>query len=116
MGQKYLIPYALYRSYNLFSPRKAADNGVDATDLKLFWTGIQNMWEEDRSTARGMMGHCRTYIFSHDSEMGNAPAQKLFRLVKVRLGEDVDVPREDEDYDITVDEENLPPGVTLTVL
>lgn len=116
IGQKYLIPYALYRSYNFYSPRKAADNGVDSTDLKLMWTGIQNMWEEDRSAARGWMSHCRTYIFSHDSQMGNAPAQKLFRLVKVRLGEDADVPREDEDYEITVDEGNRPPGVTLTVL
>lgn len=51
-------------------------------------------------------------VFRHDSELGNAPAYKLFDLVKVERKPEVVTPRAYSDYTVTVTEDNLPSGVT----
>ena len=53
-------------------------------------------------------------VFKHDSELGCAPAHKLFELVTVQRKEGTDAPRAYSDYAVTVDESRLPTGVTCT--
>jgi CRISPR-associated protein Csd2 len=121
MGRKALLPYGLYRGHGFFNPSLAkGDNGTGFTseDLAAFWDALQNMWDLDRSAARGLMACRGILIFTHDNPLGSAPAHKLFDLVSIHKREGVTAPRAFGDYSVTVDREALAafPGVTLTEL
>lgn len=115
MGRKALVPYALYRAYGFFNPHFARQTGVTEEDLGLFWEALQKMWDLDRSASRGLLACRGLYVFSHDSSLGNAPAHRLFELVQV-VSSMVKAPRAFKDYQVTVHEDAVPAGVTLTVL
>ncbi len=112
MGRKFTIPYGLYVSHGFVSAPLAAQTGFSEDDLNLFWEALANMFEHDRSAARGEMATRGLYVFEHESRLGNAPAHELFRHIKPKLNEGVTAPRSFDDYTVTVDE-NMPPGVTL---
>jgi CRISPR-associated protein Csd2 len=116
MGRKALVPYGLYRGYGFFNPHFAEQTGADEEDLGLFWQALQNMWDLDRSSSRGLMACQGLYIFTHESRLGNAPAQRLFERVEVRRRGEVEAPRAFRDYEVEVDSASLPEGVTLTRL
>ena len=113
MGRKHIVPYGLYRveghvSANL--ARKTTHFSED--DLELLWKAIINMFENDHSAARGEMSVRELIVFKHDSELGNAPAYRLFERIHVRKKDPNQVPRAYGDYEVTVDVDNLPQGVT----
>ena len=113
MGRKYIVPYGLYRAEGYISANLARKTtGFSEADLELLWQAILNMFELDHSAARGKMSVRELIVFRHDSELGNAPAYKLFDLVKAQRNPDVVSPRAFSDYQISVDEEKLPTGVT----
>ena len=113
MGRKYIVPYGLYRAEGYISANLARKTtGFSEDDLELLWQAILNMFELDHSAARGNMAVRELIVFKHDSELGNAPAYKLFDLVKTSRNEGVTAPRAYSDYTVTVDEANLPEGVT----
>ena len=115
MGRKYIVPYGLYRAEGYISANLARKTtGFSEDDLELLWQAILNMFELDRSAARGKMAVRQLIVFRHDSELGNAPAWKLFELVKAEKNPGVVAPRAYSDYTLSVDEENLPDGVTCT--
>ena len=115
MGRKYIVPYALYRCEGYVSANLARKTtGFSHEDLELLWQAILNMFEYDRSAARGKMAVRELIVFKHDSELGSAPAHKLFDLVKVQKNEGVDTPHGYSDYTVAVDESRLPDGVTCT--
>ncbi len=116
MGRKPLVPYGLYRAYGFFNAHFAKQTGADGEDLTLFWQALANMWDHDRSAARGMMACRGLYVFSHESSLGNAPAHKLFERVHVAKKASVEAPRAFHDYTVEVDRAGLPEGVTLTAL
>ena len=112
MGRKHIVPYALYRAEGFVSANLARKTtGFSEDDLKLLWQAILNMFENDRSAARGKMAVRELIVFKHDSELGNAPSYKLFDAVTVSKNDGVDVPRCYRDYTVTVDE-HIPEGVT----
>lgn len=114
MGRKYIVPYGLYRCEGYVSANLARKTtGFSEEDLRLLWEAILNMFETDRSAARGNMAVRELIVFRHDSELGNAPAWKLFETVKVSRREEVDVARKYSDYEVTVDEASVPSGVTV---
>lgn len=120
IGRKTLVPYGLYVGYGFYSPHLGTGNqgtGVTEADLRLFWDALVNMWAFDRSASRGMMTPRGLYIFTHERKLGNAPAHKLFDLVrcelKPKLKEKNENPRKFSDYEVSVDHKNLPEGVTL---
>ena len=116
MGRKHIVPYGLYRAEGFVSANLARKTtGFTEEDLELLWQAILNMFENDRSAARGIMAVRRLIIFRHESELGEAPAWKLFELVKAQRCEGVTTPRDFSDYEVTVDEANLPEGVTCEV-
>lgn len=111
MGRKYIVPYGLYRAEGYISANLARKvTGFSEDDLNLLWQAILNMFENDRSAARGKMAVRELIIFKHDSELGNAPAYKLFEAVKAERKPDVTVPRAYSDYIVTV-ADTLPEGV-----
>ena len=115
MGRKFVIPYGLYRCEGYISANLARKvTGFTEEDLSLLWEAILNMFEHDHSAARGKMAVRELIIFKHDSELGNAPAWKLFEAVQVRRkdGNAVLPARSFQEYEILVDEEHLPQGVT----
>ena len=116
MGRKYIVPYGLYRCEGFVSANLARKTtGFSEEDLTLLWQAIINMFEFDRSAARGKMAVRELIVFKHDSEFGNAPAHKLFDLVKVARKNDNGLPaRAYTDYEVSVNEDALPSGVTCT--
>ena len=114
MGRKYILPYALYRCEGYVSANLARKTtGFSEEDLSLLWNAIINMFENDHAAARGKMAVRELIVFKHDSELGNAPAHKLFELVKVERDTSVTAPRSYSDYTVTVNEAAVPGGVTL---
>ncbi len=112
MGRKYVVPYALYRCEGYVSANLARKvTGFSEDDLELLWQAILNMFENDRSAARGKMAVRELIVFRHDCELGCAPAWKLFDAVKVERKPDVLAPRAYSDYAVSVDESALPAGV-----
>ena len=113
MGRKYIVPYALYRAEGYVSANLARKvTGFSEEDLELLWQAILGMFEFDRAAARGKMAVRELIIFRHDTELGCAPAWKLFDAVSVTRKENVISPRCYGDYTVTVDIDNLPSGVT----
>lgn len=112
MGRKFTVPYALYRCQGFISAPLAAQTGFSEEDLELFWQSLVNMFEHDRSAARGQMSARKLIVFKHDSKMGNAPAHHLFDLVSAEAAE---TPvRSFDHYNICVPtQENMPQGVTV---
>lgn len=113
MGRKHTVPYGLYVAHGFVSAHLAAQTGFSNDDLELFWEALTNMFEHDRSAARGEMSTRGLYLFRHDSPLGNAPAYSLFKRIQPRLRDGIAVPRDFEDYGIHVDAGDLPTGVTL---
>ena len=111
MGRKHIVPYALYRAEGYVSANLARKTtGFSEDDLQLLWQAILNMFENDHSAARGKMAVRELIVFKHDSELGNAPAYKLFEKVQVKRVEGVEVPRQYGDYNVSVSDD-LPEGV-----
>ena len=115
MGRKYIVPYGLYRCEGYISANLARKTtGFSEEDLSLLWEAILNMFEHDHSAARGKMAVRELIVFRHSSELGCAPAWKLFDAVTVsRKDPDSTAPaRSYQDYTVSVDETALPAGVT----
>lgn len=114
-GRKATVPYGLYICHGFVSANLARQTGFSEEDLDLFWEALKNMFEVDRSAARGLMSAQKLIVFKHDSELGNAPANKLFDLVKVeKVCEGA--PRSFSDYLVTVDKQHVPENVTVEEL
>lgn len=112
MGRKYIVPYGLYRCEGYISANLARKTtGFSEEDLELLWQAILNMFENDHSASRGKMAVRELIVFKHDSELGNAPAYKLFDTVCVEKNDGVAVPRAYTDYTVRVNEDALPAGV-----
>lgn len=115
MGKKNIVPYGLYKAEGYISALLAQKvTGFNENDIELLWTAILNMFEHDRSAARGKMALRKLIVFKHDSALGNAPANELFERVRVTRKEDVEVARSYDDYIVSIDE-NMPEGVTLEI-
>ena len=113
MGRKHTVPYGVYVAHGFVSSFLAKQTGFGEEDLELLWQALEQMFEHDRSAARGEMATRGLYVFKHDSELGNAHAHALFDRIKVARKADVDVARSFADYEVSIDEANLPSGVTL---
>jgi CRISPR-associated protein Csd2 len=114
MGRKHIVPYGLYRQEGFVSANLAQKiTGFSDNDLELLWTAIINMFEFDRSAARGKMSLRKLVVFRHESAFGNAPAQKLFDSVSVKRKDGVDVPRSFGDYDVNVNDKEVPDGIEV---
>ena len=112
MGRKYIVPYALYRAEGYVSANLARKTtGFSEDDLQLLWEAILNMFENDHSAARGKMAVRELIVFKHSSELGNAPAYKLFDAVTVQRKDPTTPARGYRDYAVTVSDA-LPEGVT----
>ncbi|MGN0029095.1 MAG: type I-C CRISPR-associated protein Cas7/Csd2 [Marinilabiliaceae bacterium] len=116
MGRKATVPYGLYVAHGFISANLAKQTGFSEEDLNIFLEALRNMFDVDRSAARGLMSAQKLIVFRHESELGNAPANKLFDLVKVTRRSGVSTPRSFADYEVTVDSASLPENVEIEEL
>ena len=114
MGRKATVPYGLYVCHGFISANLAKQTGFSEEDLEIFFDALKNMFDVDRSAARGLMSAQKLIVFKHDSVLGNAPANKLFDLVKVEKNCD-GVARSFSDYQVTINE-NPYDGVSIEEL
>lgn len=113
MGRKHIVPYALYRVEGFISAKLAEKTGFNSEDLELLWESLINMYDHDRSAARGKMATRKLIIFEHDSILGSAPAYKLFELVQVKIKDPSRPARAYGDYLVSIDNAGVPAGVKL---
>ena len=114
MGRKATVPYGLYVCHGFISANLAKQTGFSEEDLELFFDALKNMFDVDRSAARGLMSAQKLIVFRHDSFLGNAPANKLFDLVQIDKKTD-GAPRSFKDYEVIVASE-IPSGVKVEEL
>lgn len=114
IGRKFIVPYALYQVEGFVSANLARKvTGFSEDDLEILWKSIVNMFEHDRSAARGKMAVRKLIIFKHASELGEAPAHKLFESISVKRKEGVDVARAYEDYLVVMKKDKIPANVEV---
>ncbi|MBC8438759.1 MAG: type I-C CRISPR-associated protein Cas7/Csd2 [Deltaproteobacteria bacterium] len=113
MGRKNTVPYGVYVSYGFISPHLAAQTKFNENDLDLFWNSLVNMFEHDRSAARGLMSTQKLVVFKHDSALGNAPAYSLFDRISIKRKDETRPARSFHDYDFEINGAGLPQGVTI---
>ena len=113
MGRKEIVPYGLYRAHGFISPQLAAQTKFSQNDLGILWSALGNMFDFDRSAARGEMTTRELVIFEHQSPLGNAQAHRLFERVTVSRRDESRPPRAYGDYVVSVDEQALPAGITV---
>lgn len=113
MGRKHTVPYGLYVAHGFVSAHLGAQTDFSDADLDLLWESLANMFEHDRSAARGEMATRGLYVFKHESQLGNAPAHDLFARIQPKLKEGIMVPRNFDDYSVSVNVADLPQGVEL---
>ena len=113
MGRKATVPYGLYRVHGFINANLANQTGFEEEDLKLLWDALINMFDNDRSAARGLMSARKLIVFKHDSKLGNAPANLLFDRVTVSKKPEVSSPRSFADYTVEVNKEGLPSGISI---
>lgn len=112
MGRKFTIPYGLYVAHGFVSAHLAEQTGFGDQDMNLLLEALANMFEHDRSAARGEMTTRGLYVFKHDSKLGKARAHSLFERINVTRQCEGPA-RSFADYKVTVDEANMPVGVSL---
>jgi len=113
MGRKHTVPYGLYMAHGFVSAFLAKQTGFSDDDLNLLWQALGQMFEHDRSAARGEMATRGLFVFKHESALGNAPAHALFERIQIKRKDGVEVARDFMDYEVQVNETDMPPGVTL---
>lgn len=119
MGRKFALPYGLFRAHLFISPMLAdpARNGTgfSTDDLCLLREALTNMFDHDRSAARGVMAPVRCYAFRHEHALGNARADQLFTRVTCKPAVKVDAPppRSQRDFEIGCDTARLPAGISV---
>lgn len=113
MGRKFTVPYGLYLAHGFVSAHLSNQTGFSAEDLELLWESLANLFEHDRSAARGLMSTRGLYVFEHAGPLGNAPAHSLFERINVALRPGITAARSFTDYTVAIDETSLPNGVTL---
>lgn len=113
MGRKNTVPYGVYVAHGFVSAHLADQTKFSEEDLDLLWNALGNMFDHDRSAARGEMAAQKLIVFKHDSALGNSPAHKLFDLVKVKRKDESKPARSFADYAVQIDEANVPTGVKM---
>lgn len=115
-GNKSTVSYGLYRMHGYVSAFDGEKCHFTEEDLKLLWEALANAFEHDHAAARGEMNARALVVFKHNSKLGNARSAQLFELIKIQKKDGIEYPRQFEDYEVTIDKNNLPAGVTMEEL
>jgi len=112
IGRKHILRYGLYRCEGFISAHLAERTGFSEDDLALLWKALVNMFDHDRSAARGVMAARKLIVFKHASKLGDAPAPVLFDAVKVERVSDGPA-SSFKDYAVTIDRAAIPAAIEV---
>lgn len=115
-GRKHTVPYGVYVVHGFVSAFLAKQTGFSKADLNLLWAALEKMFWNDQSAARPRMGTRGLYVFEHESKLGNAHANDLFKRIAVKRKDGIDSARDWSDYEVQINENNMPQGVKLLKL
>ncbi|MEJ1342566.1 MAG: type I-C CRISPR-associated protein Cas7/Csd2 [Candidatus Sedimenticola sp. (ex Thyasira tokunagai)] len=113
MGRKFTIPYGLYRTHGFISAPLAGQTGFSEDDLELLWRSLEQMFEHDRSAARGEMSARGLLLFKHNDRLGNAPAHALFDRVTIERADPTKPARTYNDYRMLFDGQSIDEVIKL---
>jgi CRISPR-associated protein Csd2 len=113
MGRQFTVPYGVYRSHGFVSASLANQTGFSEDDLGLLWEALRNMFEHDRSAARGFMTTRGLYVFEHEGALGSASAHALFDRVAIKPRDPATPARSFAEFEVAISTEPLPAGVKL---
>jgi CRISPR-associated protein Csd2 len=113
MGRKHTVPYGVYVAHGFVSSFLARQTGFGDDDLELVFQALAQMFEHDRSAARGEMSTRGLYVFKHDSELGNASAHALFERLQVKPVEAGAVARSFDAYAVAFDGKSVAIGESV---
>ena len=113
MGRKFTVPYGLYKAFGFVSVPFAKRTGFNNEDLDILWDSLRNMFEHDRSAARGLMGTRKLIIFEHSKELGDCPVQELFDAVRITKNNEEAPSRDFSDYKVSIDKGVIPESVKI---
>jgi CRISPR-associated protein Csd2 len=116
MGQKFIVPYALYAAKCYISPAFAMKTGFDQDDYNLLIKALTHLFDHDRSAARGDMVVRGLFDFEHvgtqgetnadqnrrEAMLGCAHAHKLFETIQVALKHEEMQPTSFNEYEVRV--------------
>jgi CRISPR-associated protein Csd2 len=111
-ARKSIVPYGLYRVHGYVSAHLANQTGFSEKDLEMLWSALKNMFDHDTAAARTGMNAQKLVVFKHDTDLGNAPAHKLFELINVTREDETLPPRAFSDYQVVFAKDKVPAGVT----
>lgn len=95
-ARKSIVPYGLYRLHGYISAHLASQTNFSEDDLKMLWSALLNMFDQDPAAARTGMHAQKLIVFKHvgidknekqkneQAKLGCAPARKLFDLVTIK--------------------------------
>lgn len=107
-----IVSYGLYRLEISYNPLDAAKNGLTKEAMALFWEGLVEGWQVNRSAHRVGVNLHSVYVFDYSNARGSEPTRTTAARVRAAVVGDV-APRSIDDYAFEVDD-NLPRGITLT--
>ena len=107
MGRKHTVPYGVYVAHGFVSSFLAKQTGFGEDDLELLWQALAQMFEHDRSAARGEMATRGLYVFKHNSELGDAPAHALFERLNIRMHDNGEAAREFNSFSVEFDGKSM---------
>jgi len=110
-GEKYIVPYGLYRFHFCIRPER--DTGMSEDDYENLLSDFTTMFDHDESAARFDVSLRYLFVFEHSTKLGTVPKQKLFSLVKTNRTREFDIPEGPDDYKISVDVENIPSNINF---
>ena len=112
MGNKWIVPYGLYRVHGYINAPLAEKSGATEADLALLWEALGEMWHYDKSAARPEMSARRLIVLKHPGKLRAANTPELAEVLTVTRATDDDIPaRSLSDYVISTNPDRLPEGV-----
>lgn len=117
MGEKYIVPYGLYRMNGFISPCIAQKvTGFTEKDLEWLWKCLTKMYDVHHTASTGRIAVRKLVVFKHDSALGLSPSHELFNRLSVQRKKGVEFARKYEDYEVNLDMKNLPEGIEVISL
>ena len=112
LGNKWIVPYAVYRFEGHINPFVADKNGFTEEDKNVLLEAIWKMYECNQSASSAGISMMKLITFEHSSRLGDCNFNKLLNSIQI---EKVNSEFTGNSYDIKVLKDNIPNSVSVSV-
>ncbi len=105
MGMKHRVDHGVYVFYGSMNPQLASRTGFSDEDARAIKEALRTLFVNDESSARpaGSMTVHKVYWWEHSSPNGQYSSAKVHGLLKVKVKDGIEEPKDINDYDIKCD-------------